>query len=299
MADEEGGLTTMENDSSTRIGGPLRLRFAARTDRGLVRRGNQDSAYVGSRLVAVADGMGGMAAGDLASAIVIAAIAPLDEEPFPGEPFLGEAADGEEIAGAAFPGSVLAGAAVDQLRGAVDKASVRLRDAVAAEPARRGMGTTLTALLLTGADLVMVHIGDSRAYLMRAGELTQVTRDDTFVQLLVDDGHITAEEADTHPQRFLVTKALQGGDTPAEYTVHAAHPGDRYLLCSDGLSGVVNFETLKSTLRDIADLDQCADRLVELALDGGGPDNITAVIAEVVGHPVERQVPVILGAAAG
>lgn len=289
----------MGNDSATGAAGPPRLRFAARTDRGLVRRGNQDSAYVGSRLLAVADGMGGMAAGDLASAIVIAAIAPLDEEPFPGEPFLGEAADGEAVAGAAFSGAVLAGVAVEQLRNAVDLASLRLREAVEAEPSRRGMGTTLTGLLLTGTDLVLVHIGDSRAYLLRDGELSQITRDDTFVQMLVDDGHITPEEADTHPQRFLVTKALQGADMPAEYTIHPACPGDRYLLCSDGLSGVVAFETLRMTLRDFADLDQCADRLIELALDGGGPDNITAVISDVVRHPVVAQKPVILGAAAG
>ncbi|MBT8225589.1 MAG: serine/threonine-protein phosphatase [Dactylosporangium sp.] len=281
------------------MAGPPRLRFAARTDKGLVRRGNQDSAYVGSRLLAVADGMGGMAAGDLASAIVIAALAPLDEEPFPGEPFLGEAADGESVAGAAFPGAVLSGAAIEAIRSAVERANLRLRDAVDAEPARRGMGTTLTALLLTGSDLIMVHIGDSRAYLLRNGDLVQITRDDTFVQMLVDDGHITLAEADTHPQRFLVTKALQGSETAAEYAVYPALPGDRYLLCSDGLSGVVDFETLRATLRDVPDLDQCADRLVELALAGGGPDNITAVVTDIVGYPVARQTPVILGAAAG
>jgi protein phosphatase len=240
-----------------------------------------------------------MAAGDLASAIVIAAIAPLDEEPFPGEPFLGDAAAGEATAGAAFAGAALAGAALGELRCAVDRANQRLRDAVAAEPARRGMGTTLTGMLLTGTELATVHIGDSRAYLLRDGELSQVTRDDTFVQLLVDDGHITAEEADTHPQRFLVTKALQGSDTPAEYTAYPARPGDRYLLCSDGLSGVVGFEVLRATLAECPDLDQCVDRLVELALDGGGPDNITAVVADILEQVEAQQAPVILGAAAG
>lgn len=289
----------MGNESATGAAGQPRLRFAARTDRGLVRRGNQDSAYVGSRLLAVADGMGGMAAGDLASAIVIGTIAPLDEEPFPGEPFLGEAADGDSVAGAAFPPEALAGAALEELRNAMDRANVRLREAVAAEPSRRGMGTTLTAMLLTGADLAMVHIGDSRAYLLRDGEFSQITRDDTFVQMLVDDGHITMEEADVHPQRFLVTKALQGSDTPAEYTVRPACPGDRYLICSDGLSGVVNSETMQTTMTTFADLDQCVDRLIELALEGGGPDNITAVVADVVGYPVAPQSAIILGAAAG
>ena len=296
---EEGRLTTMGNDSATGGTAPLRLRFAARTDRGLVRRGNQDSAYGGSRLLAVADGMGGMAAGDLASAIVIAAIAPLDEEPFPGEPFLGEAAAGEAVAGAAFAGAALAGAALEELRCAVDRANVRLREAVEAEPARRGMGTTLTGLLLTGTELAMVHIGDSRAYLLRDGELAQITRDDTFVQLLVDDGHITAEEADTHPQRFLVTKALQGGDAPAEYTVQPTRPGDRYLLCSDGLSGVVGFDVLRATLAECVDLDECVDQLVRLALDGGGPDNVTAVVADILADGEAQQSSVILGAAAG
>ncbi|MBN1171450.1 MAG: serine/threonine-protein phosphatase [Micromonosporaceae bacterium] len=278
---------------------PPQLRFAARTDQGLVRRGNQDSAYVGSRLLAVADGMGGMAAGDLASAIAIAAIAPLDEEPFPGEPFLGEAADGETTAGAAFSGPVLAGAAIEELRGALDRANLHIRDAVEAEPSRRGMGTTLTALLLTGGELILVHIGDSRAYVLRDGELSQITRDDTFVQMLVDDGHITPEEADTHPQRFLVTKVLQGADMAAEYTVYPACPGDRYLLCSDGLSGVVDFETIGATLREVDDLDSCVNRLVDLALEGGGPDNITAVVADVIGYPIAKQSAVILGAAAG
>ena len=288
----------MGNDSATSMVGPPRLRFAARTDKGLVRRGNQDSAYVGPRLLAVADGMGGMAAGDLASAIVIGAIAPLDEGLFAGEPFLGDAANGDETAGAAFSGQILAGVAIEAFQEAVNRASLRLREAIEAEPSRQGMGTTLTGLLLTGTELILAHIGDSRAYLLRDGELTQITRDDTFVQMLVDDGHITAEEAETHPQRFLVTKALQGSDMPADYTIHQACPGDRYLLCSDGLSGVVDFATLQVTLSGIADLDQCASTLIELALAGGGPDNITAVVSDVVGHPIEQQLSVILGAAA-
>ena len=186
----------------------LTLRYAARSDRGLIRGGNQDSVYAGPRLLAVADGMGGMAAGDVASNIVIAAMAPLDED---------------------VPGNAL----VDALRGAVETANQQIRDAVDANPAMEGMGTTLTALLFSGTRFGMVHIGDSRAYLLREGEFVQVTKDDTYVQMLVDEGQITEEEASSHPQRSLLTRALQGSDADPEYSVRQAVPGDRYLLCSD------------------------------------------------------------------
>lgn len=261
----------------------LRARFAARTDKGLVRRGNQDCGYASPYLLAVADGMGGMAAGDLASSLVISAIADLGDDLEAGR--AGVAGDDE--------------AAIDVLRDVVADANERLREAVEADPGRHGMGTTLTGLLLADERLALVHIGDSRGYLMRDGKLHQLTRDDTFVQLLVDDGHITPEEAETHPQRCLVTKALQGGDAPAEYTMMDGRAGDRYLLCSDGLSGVVGFATLELTLRDCVDLGECAERLINLALDGGGPDNITAVVAELVDGVTTRQQPVVVGAAAG
>lgn len=316
----------MGNESAGVAGGAggMGLRFAARTHQGLVRRGNQDSAYVGPRLLAVADGMGGMAAGDLASAIVIAALAPLDEgelggsdnggrgspvvgpvpdapadAPTDADPAGAGPADAGRPAVAVDGGTVITGKqAIEELRVAVERANLRLHEAVTADPARRGMGTTLTALLFVGTELALVHIGDSRAYLLRTGELSQITRDDTFVQLLVDDGHITEEEAQTHPQRFLVTKALQGSGTPAEYALCPMLLGDRYLLCSDGLSGVVEFATLRSTLQDYRDLDQCADRLIELALDAGAPDNVTVVLADLVsGDPGPGQ-PAVLGAAA-
>lgn len=273
-------------------------------------------------MLAVADGMGGMAAGDLASAIVIAALAPLDEVIFGGVPYDG-ASFAEycgptggfpavspsqdlgpvQVGDAVFEGmagltAAAPGGAIAALREAVERANERLREAVAADPARRGMGTTLTALLVAGSDLAMVHIGDSRAYLLRNGELCQVTRDDTFVQLLVDDGHITAEEAETHPQRFLVTKALQGSGTPAEYSLRSAQPGDRYLLCSDGLSGVVSFEAIHATLRDFPDVDRCVDRLVELALDGGAPDNVTVIVSDLVFDGPGTEGSAVLGAAA-
>src|SRR5689334_5285056 len=149
----------------------LTLRYAARSDRGLIRGGNQDSVYAGPRLLAVADGMGGMAAGDVASNIVIAAMAPLDED---------------------VPGNAM----IDVLRAAVDNANQQIRDTVEANPAMEGMGTTLTAMLFAGSKFGMVHIGDSRAYLLRDGEFGQITKDDTYVQMLIDEGRITPEEAD-------------------------------------------------------------------------------------------------------
>jgi protein phosphatase len=251
----------------------LTMRYAARSDRGLIRHGNQDSVYAGPRLLAVADGMGGMAAGDVASNIVIAALAPLDED---------------------VPGS----APLDVLRSAVESANQQIREAVDANPAMEGMGTTLTGLLFGGNKIGMVHIGDSRAYLLRDGELTQITRDDTYVQLLVDEGRITAVEADTHPQKSLLMRALDGRDTDAEYSLRQVAAGDRYLICSDGLSGVVSDETIAATMREYSDPHQCADRLVQLALRAGGPDNITVVIADFTDADIVEESPVVAGAAA-
>jgi PPM family protein phosphatase len=251
----------------------LTLRYAARSDRGLIRGGNQDSVYAGPRLLAVADGMGGMAAGDVASNIVIAAMAPLDED---------------------VPGNAM----IDALRGAVDNANQQIRDTVEANPAMEGMGTTLTAMLFAGSKFGMVHIGDSRAYLLRDGEFGQVTKDDTYVQMLVDEGRISLEEADSHPQRHLLFRALDGRDAEPEYSVRQAIPGDRYLLCSDGLSSVVSAETIEATLREYTQPDQCAERLVQLALRGGGPDNITVIVADVTDEDIVEESPIVGGAAA-
>jgi PPM family protein phosphatase len=251
----------------------LTLRYAARSDRGLIRSGNQDSVYAGPRLLAVADGMGGMAAGDVASNIVIGTMAPLDED---------------------VPG----GALLDALRSVVDSANQQLRDTVDANPAMEGMGTTLTAMLFSGSKIGMVHIGDSRAYLVRDGEFAQITKDDTYVQMLIDEGRISPEEADTHPQRHLLYRALDGRDAEPEYSVREAHAGDRYLLCSDGLSGVVSAETIGGTLREYVDPNQCAERLVQLALRGGGPDNITVIVADVTDQDIVESAPIVGGAAA-
>jgi serine/threonine protein phosphatase PrpC len=251
----------------------LTLRYAAHSDRGLIRDGNQDSVYAGPRLLAVADGMGGMAAGDVASNIVIAAMAPLDED---------------------VPGDAL----VDALRGAVDTANQQLRDTVDANPHLEGMGTTLTAVLFSGSKIGMVHIGDSRAYLLRDGEFNQITKDDTYVQMLVDEGRISPEEASSHPQRSLLTRALDGRDIDPEYSVRQVLPGDRYLICSDGLSGVVSAETIGEALSEFTDPQQCVERLVQLALRGGGPDNITVVIADATDQDILEAAPIVGGAAA-
>jgi PPM family protein phosphatase len=251
----------------------LTLRYAAQSDRGLIRDGNQDSVYAGPRLLAVADGMGGMAAGDVASNIVIGAMAPLDED---------------------VPGDAL----VDALRTAVETANQQLRDTVDANPQLEGMGTTLTATLFSGSKIGMVHIGDSRAYLLREGEFTQITKDDTYVQMLVDEGRISAEEASSHPQRSLLTRALDGRDIDPEYSVRQVLPGDRYLICSDGLSGVVSAETIGDSLREYTDPQQCVERLVALALRGGGPDNITVVIADATDQDILEAAPIVGGAAA-
>jgi serine/threonine protein phosphatase PrpC len=254
----------------------LALRYSARSDVGLLREINEDSGYAGPRLLVIADGVGGHAAGEVASSVAVGVLAMLDED---------------------SPGGDL----LDRLSTAVRTANNHLRDMVAGDPELSGMGTTVTALLRAGSRFGLVHVGDSRGYLLRDGQLQQITRDHTFVQTLVDEGRITAEEADHHPQRNLITNALDGReDVELDLSVRETRAGDRYLLCSDGLSGVVSEETLRDTLAAEASTDVAVERLVELALKGGGPDNITAIVADVV--EVETKppsaVPVTVGAAA-
>ena len=236
----------------------LILRSVARSDVGLVREGNEDSGYAGPRLLAVADGMGGHAAGEVASSATI-------DELLHVENGVGDAD------------------ALDSLNAAVVAANDRIRQLVLDDPRREGMGTTLTALLWTGADIRVAHIGDSRAYLLRGGELRQLTHDHTFVQTLVDEGRISPDEANIHPARSLILKALDGKPDPEpDLDVLEVQSGDRLLLCSDGLSGVVSNETMRDTLLNQPDLTQAADELVELALRGGAPDNVTVVVADVI-----------------
>ena len=248
------------------------MRFGARSDVGLLRSGNEDAMYAGPRLLAVADGMGGHAAGEVASRVAIETVAPLDD---------------------VLPGSDL----ISALRDAVETANAYLRDMVAADSALEGMGTTLTALLSAGQRLGLVHVGDSRAYLLRDDELHQITHDHTLVQSLVDEGRITAEEATTHPQRSWITRALDGrGEIELDLSVREAHAGDRYLLCTDGLSGVVSEDTMLEALR-MPDPQQACDRLVELALRAGGPDNVTCIVADIVDDAADNS-PIVGGAAA-
>jgi len=234
----------------------LVLKYAARSDRGLIRGNNQDSVYAGPRLLAVADGMGGHAAGDVASKVVIAAMEHLDDD--------------------APSGDML-----QAMRAAVFEGSEHLREVIRESPQLEGMGTTLTAILFAGGRLALCHVGDSRAYLVRDGVMSQITHDDTFVQTLIDDGRITAEEANSHPQRSLLLRALNGQEVEPDLSMREARAGDRYLLCSDGLSGVVSEETLAEALKD-PDPQTTADRLIELALRSGGPDNITVIVADVI-----------------
>ncbi len=251
----------------------LALHYAARSDVGLLRDGNEDSMYAGPRLLAVADGMGGHAAGEVASAVAIATIAPLDADP---------------------PGADL----ITALKDAVETANEQLRQMVQADGALDGMGTTLTALLWAGQRLGMVHIGDSRAYLLRDGVLKQITHDHTLVQNLLDEGRITAEEASTHPQRSWITKALDGrGEVELDLSIREVRAGDRYLLCTDGLSGVVSEETIRESL-ELPEPQAACDRLIELALRGGGPDNVTVVVADVVSDNSPGEAPIVGGAAA-
>lgn len=249
----------------------LVLRYAARSDRGLVRGNNEDSVYAGARLLALADGMGGHAAGEVASQLMIAALAPLDEDE-PGDDLLGK------------------------LDRATRAGNAAIAEQVAAEPELDGMGTTLTAFLFSSRKLGMVHIGDSRAYLLRDQELSQITRDDTFVQSLVDEGRITPEQAHTHPQRSLIMRALTGNEIDPTLVMREARAGDRYLLCSDGLSDVVSDETIAGAL-SAGSTDECADRLIELALRGGGPDNVTVVVADVIDLDFGQDNPIVGGAA--
>jgi protein phosphatase len=253
----------------------LTLRFAARSHTGLLREGNEDSVYAGPRLLAVADGMGGHAAGEVASAVAIAAIAPLDED---------------------APGSDL----LDALSQAAASANQRLHDMVEGDAALDGMGTTLTAILWGGSRLGLLHIGDSRAYMLRDGELTQITHDHTLVQSLVDAGRISEEEAEAHPQRNVITKVLDGRDElEPDLSVREVRAGDRYLLCSDGLTGPVgSMDTLREAL-SAPDPQVAVDQLVQLALRGGGPDNITVIVADAVESDHQLpSTPVVAGAAA-
>ena len=247
------------------------LRFAARSDVGRVRRDNQDSGYAGPHLLAVADGVGGAARGDLASATAIAQIRRLDEPP------------GNDM--------------LAKLENSLVLMHDRLAELVAENPEVEGTSTTFTGALFDGERLGMAHVGDSRAYLLREGELQQLTQDHTFVQSLVDEGQITAEEARSHPARNMILRAVDSvhDPEPDSFTVDV-RPGDRIMLCSDGCCGSLEDDAI-AELMAIDDLQTAVNRLVDDALDAGSTDNVTVVLAQVdeVEEPAQ---PVMVGAAA-
>lgn len=254
----------------------LALRASGLSHVGVVRSTNQDSAFIGKRLLVMADGMGGHAGGDIASATAVQRIRHLD---------------GDEKLGPA------------DLEQTIYTAQQDIIDRVSAEPVLSGMGTTITSLILDGDQLTMAHIGDSRAYRLRDEKIEQISADHTFVQHLIDTGRLAPEEAERHPQRSVLLRVLGDVEGPSRIDMNtfAAHAGERWLLCSDGLSGVVDDATLAQTLEAFPDREQCAQELIDLALAGGGPDNITCIVADIVeiaDDAASVDQSVVLGAAA-
>ncbi|MCZ9884364.1 PP2C family protein-serine/threonine phosphatase [Arthrobacter sp. B2a2-09] len=237
---------------------PLIMRYAARSDVGRVRSKNDDSAYVGRHLAVVADGMGGHAGGDVASASTVLDMIHLDHDSYP---------DGAE--------TVLA----DEIQ----TANSLLSELVHVDPKLAGMGTTVTALLLEGRRLHFAHIGDSRAYRLRNGKFEQISVDHTFVQRLIDEGRLRPEEAETHPHKNVLMRVLGDVDASPELDLDELdiEPGERWLLCSDGLN-YVQGAVVEQVVRETKDLAECADLLVELTLANGAPDNVTVVLLEIV-----------------
>lgn len=236
---------------------PLIMRYAARSDVGRVRAKNDDSAYVGRHLAVVADGMGGHAGGDVASAATVLDMIHLDSDDYDGD-----------------AGTILA----DEIQ----TANSLLSELVHINPKLAGMGTTVTALLLAEGKLHFAHIGDSRAYRLRNGEFEQVSVDHTFVQRLIDEGRLRPEEAETHPHKNVLMRVLGDVDASPELDLAtlAVEPGERWLLCSDGLNYVAG-HVVERTVRETKDLRECAELLVDLTLEAGAPDNVTVVMLEI------------------
>ena len=239
------------------------LNFTAASDRGLVRDNNEDSAYAGPHLLVLADGMGGHAAGEVASQLMVEHLQHLDQP-------LG---DNDMLA--------LLGAAAEDGNRAI-------AEHVHSHPETEGMGTTLTALAFNGRELGLCHVGDSRGYRLRKGALEQITRDDTYVQSLVDEGKLGADEVSSHPQKSLILKAYTGRTVDPALQLIDVQPGDRFLLCSDGLSDPVTSSTIEAALGEGL-VEDAAAKLVELALRSGGPDNVTVVVAEVEEAPEDTE----------
>ncbi|WP_370617054.1 PP2C family protein-serine/threonine phosphatase [Mumia sp. Pv 4-285] len=255
--------------------------YVALSDVGRRRSSNQDSGFASQHMLVIADGMGGAAAGDLASSEVMHVVRRLDGPP--------------------------SGDVIEALAGAVHRANDRLAEVIEDDPSVEGMGTTLTALLWNGTTFGLAHIGDSRAYLMREGQLHQITKDHTLVQSLVDEGRLTREGARTHPNRSLILRVLLGRDeSEPDLTLIEPQVGDRYLLCSDGLSDMVDDQGIADVLRTAPNVDAAAVELVQRALAAGGADNVTVILGEMIDldAPVDPSLasadgqPMLVGAAA-
>lgn len=243
---------------------------------GRVRSNNQDSGYAGRNLFLVADGMGGHAGGDVASAIATRKIAEADAE---------------------YESAAVASNTLEEI---LRSANRRITETVAEHSELTGMGTTVSALLLHDDRFAVSHIGDSRIYLLRSGELSQISTDHTFVQRLVDAGRITAEEAMVHPRRSVLMRVLGDVETSPEVDtmILDTRAGDRWMLCSDGLSGVVDFDEIHNFMAADVGAKQVADRLVKASLDGGAPDNVTVVVVDMGDPPAPETPPLIVGSAA-
>ncbi len=254
---------------------PLRLHFSAISDVGRVRKDNQDSGYAGPWLLSVCDGVGGAARGDIASGTAIQQLRELDAEPVD----------------AAESGSGL----LDRVTDALHQAHVRIGGLVDADPALNGTSTTATVALFDGSRIGIGHVGDSRAYLFRDGELSQLTKDHTFVQSLIDEGRITEEEARVHPHRNLILKALDGmHEAEPDLFVIEVVEGDRLFLCSDGACGVLDDGRLADIL-NMGSPDYAAVELVRASLEAGSSDNVTCIVSDVVTDQTARADPDIAG----
>ena len=228
---------------------------------GLVRQGNEDSGFISPQLIAVADGMGGHAAGEVASRIAVEVLQSLSPS------LTSEEIDEDSVE--------------DLLMHSLHSIDVEISVVTEEESEKRGMGTTLTALLIRDKFISLLHVGDSRCYRLRGNTLEQLSNDHTVIQELLDQGAITAAEAVEHPQRSMLTQALRGdGDVTPVLQMYEIKKGDRYMLCSDGLSGVLTEKEIKVGLKK-SDRDEAVKFLVDATYINGAPDNVTVLIADI------------------
>ena len=251
----------------------LYFRAAGRSDVGLVRENNEDSGFIGKNFLLVADGMGGHAAGELASSTAVSVVAQLESS-------LDKISDIDK-----------------KLFNIPSVISKELKNTISKDSTRSGMGTTLTTVVLHDNSLRVVHVGDSRAYLIQDKQIKAITKDQSYIQSLIDNNEITLEEAKTHPQRSLLLQAIDGL-TEATAFIDSVEviAGDKLVLCSDGLTNVVSDQEILQIVNQFEYVGSVS-ALIEKSLENGGPDNITVIVAEVVSEKYENKI-VVLGAAA-